>query len=130
MMETLNQAREGVASESPGTAWDWDPRFACGIRVVEASQFPAVEGALKQTFADHWTADNIQNAPHEVQQLAEAGGGLRPGQQIFCTSIVADQLAYAAWWPWSGNKRVSVRLGVFGQEADSIGDELKAALAA
>ncbi len=101
-----------VTTSCPRLDWEWDGRFGAALSAFGAEQIDHVERALDAEFSSRWAVDNIGSAPAVATGIAESRGGLRAGQKLFISDPEQDIVVFAAWWPWGGGDRVSVRIGL------------------
>jgi hypothetical protein len=122
MSEAASARCQALVAETKGTLeWESDGRFGCVVAAFGASDADAVRAAVVLAAEHVWTPENIDSAHKRVQDLA-SGFGLRPGQILFTSDAADPQMVFAAWWPWGGGQRISVRVGVDGAtEADLAG---------
>ena len=98
----------------PMGGWSWDSRLSCVSSSFSVSNEPDARRALSSALRFRWTDRTIESAPPAVQELAEATGGVREGQELFATEEFDGSIAFALWWPWGDENTVSVRAGVAG----------------
>ena len=73
---------------------------ACHI--IEDALGPAAKPfGVKASFAD------------EVQELVDSRGGIQKNQALFLRKYEDGRIAFAALWPWSNGKRITLKLGIY-----------------
>jgi hypothetical protein len=102
-----------LQATSKTLVWEWDGRFRCTVAPFQAEQADEVRAAIGGATTEQWTAETIASAPERVQQLASRLG-LRQGQLLYTSDATIPAMAYAAWWPWGGGLKISVRFGIDG----------------
>ncbi len=112
--EVLFSALRLLRDHWPAGGWSWDPRLSCLASSFSIELVPAARRTLRSALRCRWTDETLATAPPAVVDLAEATGGVRAGQEIFCTEEFGGSLAFALWWPWEDGHTVSVRVGLAG----------------
>lgn len=110
--QPLLDAMDRLRQSWPGGDWSWDHRIKCVTSTIEAAEEPRARQAVLACLPQVWAADSLASAPDAVRALAEAKGGLRPGQLLFCGPPAEGMIAYGLWWPWGDRSRISGRFGV------------------
>jgi hypothetical protein len=67
---------------------------------------------VRQQFPHTFTADQ-PDLSRAVNDVISGLGGLRAGQRLFVSAPDGDPMIFGAWWPWRGNQKISLRLGVW-----------------
>ena len=49
----------------------------------------------------------------EVQALVDSRGGIQKNQALYLRRYEDDRIAFAALWPWSDGRRVTLKLGIY-----------------
>jgi hypothetical protein len=98
----------------PMGGWSWDSRLSCVSSSFSMVSELDARRALSSALRFRWTDRTIDTAPPAVQDLAEATGGVREGQELFATEEFDGSIAFALWWPWGDENTISVRAGVAG----------------
>lgn len=99
--------------------WEWDAYMGAALSAFEKPAFSEMRSLLEQALPLQWTDQTIVDAPKRVQELAESLGGLRTGQALFVSDPVQNPMLFAAWWPWGGGDKVSVRVSMVEQDESS-----------
>lgn len=106
----------------PAPPWTWDARFLTVASSFAAELEPAVRASAVLAFPRGWTTKSLDNAPPDFRALAERTGGLRAGQRLLGGDPVTCPGLFGLWWPWGGNAKVTLRIGVldFAAEAEPL----------
>lgn len=97
----------------PGGPWTWDHRFKCATSAIEdAALLPKARADVTALLPHAVDATSLATTTDELRALAQAKGGLRPGQEMFCSDPVGGMVLYLLWWPWNGGAYVSGRFGI------------------
>lgn len=107
---------------SAAPKWDWDGRFGTAVGVVLKEGFEAAHAHLLESFGTCWSD---QELPAAITAITDAMGGMRGGQEVFATDVAGGPVLFCAWWPWGGNSKVSLRIGVWSDELGAHADLLK-----
>lgn len=110
--ELESKVRELAATNPDLLKWSWDDRFLMMLAVVEKGEEPEVRDVVRQHFPHTFTADQ-PDLSRSVNDVIAGLGGLRSGQRLFVSSPNEDPMVFGAWWPWRGNQKISLRLGVW-----------------
>ena len=116
--ETIREAHAAIKLPE-GWAWGWDGRYKAALLVVRPSVAEELRQCLQSHFEHIWTHRMLSMLPRDINDLVNSLDGIRGGQSLFTKSIESDLLLWSAWWPWSGNSHVSVRLGVHSAPDDA-----------
>jgi hypothetical protein len=108
ILDSLAPLRSGWSTDP----WSWDHRLKCVTSSFREDLAAGARAALTRVVPVEWTSSSISGAPAAVAELAQRGGGLRPGQRLLTAEAVAGMIPYALWWPWGDQSMVSVRLGI------------------
>ncbi|HEY5924579.1 MAG TPA: hypothetical protein VIV11_23030 [Kofleriaceae bacterium] len=96
----------------PTPPWSWDGRFHMIAASFSRDLEPKARASAMHAFPRGWTAKSLDNAPPEMQALAERTGGLRSGQRLLGgDELIAPQL-FGLWWPWGGGDTITLRVGI------------------
>lgn len=116
--QPLLDLTSGVRAAWPAGGWSWDHRFKCAVSTLEeTAKIPQARQALAALLTQQWDVQTLSSAPDDVRALVQAkGGGMRPGQWLFCSDPVQGMRLYGLWWPWNGDANVSLRLGIDGSD--------------
>ena len=82
-------------------------------------QFADVQNTLEKAFANNWDVSTLESAPPSVTSLVDDLGGLRPNQKLYTEDSDSKILVFAAWWPWGGGQKVSLRVSATFQSAEN-----------
>ena len=104
-----------------GWAWGWDGRFGAALLVTRPPVTEQLQSCLQSHFDQVWNHQMLNMLPRDVNALVDSLDGIRIEQSLYTKSLGQDLLLWSAWWPWSGNSHISVRLGV---HSTSAGPEL------
>ena len=102
--------------------WEWDDRFGTVVLAFDSAEEQEILTALTETLVSAWTGSDIGTAPERVQQLADACGGLNPGQRFLHTDAEQPFVLFGMWWPWGNGKTISLRIGC---TEDGLGEQLR-----
>ena len=94
--------------------WSWDSRLSCVSSSFSLTVSKDARRALTSALRFRWTERTIDRAPPAVQEVAQATGGVREGQELYATEEFDGSIAFALWWPWGDEQTVSVRAGLAG----------------
>lgn len=95
--------------------WSWDSRLSCVSSSFSSAVEPDARRALSSALRFRWTDRTVEAAPPAVQEVAQATGGVREGQELFATEEFDGSIAFALWWPWGDEQTISVRAGLAGE---------------
>ncbi len=98
----------------PLRGWSWDRRWSCAASSFSSDNQGEARAAVVIAMPVQWTDRTVKNAPPFVKQIADATGGVRAEQVLYCSEPVAGLVAYGLWWPWGDEKNVSFRVGLAG----------------
>ena len=107
--------------------WEWDDRFGAALSPFRAPHRSKVHALLEETFGTAWDSTSIEGAPPAVARIADAFGGLWPGQELFVSEADRGVATCACWWPWGNGETISVRIALV---ADGVPDAERPALVA
>ncbi len=96
----------------PAPPWSWDSRFSTIASSFDATLEPTVRASAVLAFPRGWTVGSLESAPPELRAIAERTGGLRAGQRLLGGDPIACPGLYGLWWPWGGNAKVTLRIGI------------------
>ncbi len=91
--------------------WSWDGYFRAALTTYNRTEDEEVNGVLSVDLGHAWTDTNVEQAPKLIQELANAVGGLRPGQRILSSEAAGGPVLFATVWPWEDGNTVSLRVG-------------------
>ncbi len=103
----------------PAPPWTWDARFSTIASSFEADLEPKVRTSAMLALPRGWTTKSLDTAPPELRALAERTGGLRAGQRLLGGDETASPGLYGLWWPWGGNAKVTLRIGILDVTANA-----------
>jgi hypothetical protein len=110
LSDAMHASARLVEATREDLRWEWDARFAAVLGVIKAPRdVPALE-LLGGLFPGAWDHQTIAKAPDPVRARASAWGGLSAGQRLFTLDPSDDPLFFAAWWPWGGGAKSSLRI--------------------
>ncbi|MCA9605032.1 MAG: hypothetical protein KC619_05535 [Myxococcales bacterium] len=112
---TLFRALSQLRASWVARGWSWDRRFECVASTLIFEDGPRAMQLVSTALPERWTSKTLAQAPHAVQEVATATGGVRDDQILFA-SAEAPLIAYGLWWPWGGEStNISVRVGLAGR---------------
>ncbi|CAN5871843.1 hypothetical protein BH11MYX3_BH11MYX3_46980 [soil metagenome] len=103
----------------PAPPWTWDSRFSTIASSFEAAQEPLVRASAMLAFPRGGTVASRDAAPPELRAIAERTGGLRAGQRLLGGDPITSPGLYGLWWPWGGNAKVTLRIGILDVTANA-----------
>ena len=91
-----------------------DSRFEGEISLVaESSRRDAVSAVVEEQLGPPAKpAESEVPAAFDHAALVDAIGGIRPSQTLYVSDLGGVSL-YAAYWPWGGGARFTIKLGVY-----------------
>jgi hypothetical protein len=98
---------EGTREIAP---WQWDESYWAALVIVTAPHEAEVLDLVNEALPHTWDPLAIKSAPEQVRRAAGVWGGLMTGQRFFVLDAGADPMMYAAWWPWGGRHKFSLRV--------------------
>lgn len=98
----------------PNPPWSWDGRFHTIAASFSDDQQPLVRASAMNAFPRGWTTKSLENAPPEMQAIAERTGGLRQGQRLLAGDELFAPKLYGLWWPWGSGDTITLRIGIDG----------------
>lgn len=115
LLDRLTQLKDSW----PAPPWTWDARFLTVASSFTSELEPAVRASAVLAFPRGWTTKSLDTAPAEFRALAERTGGLRAGQRLLGGDPVACPGLFGLWWPWGGNAKVTLRIGILDVAAEA-----------
>ncbi len=107
MHEATTRLIEGTRDVAP---WQWDQNYWAALLIVKQDDQKAVLDLVAETMPHAWGPHDIGTAPEHIGRAAGVWGGIMTGQQLFVLEPDADPTMYAAWWPWGGRLKFSLRV--------------------
>ncbi len=95
-------------------SWEWDGRFEAALTAFTQTDIARVTQAFAPVFPHSFDAISIAGAPPVVRGRVSAMGGLRGDQRLLVSAELGGAMLAAAWWPWGGGAKVSVRIMLAG----------------
>jgi hypothetical protein len=108
----------------PTPPWTWDGRFHTIAASFSSDLQPKARASAMHAFPRGWTTKSLENAPPEMQAIAERTGGLRSGQRLLAGDELFAANLFGLWWPWGGGDTITLRIGV--ADVDAAGEPLTA----
>lgn len=99
--------------------WQWDEDLHAARITFGQEHSEPVLTALSAQFHHEWDFSTIDKASPSVAEYFNASFGLFPGQKAF-TSDNAGIVLFAVWWPWGDGDKISLRVGAFCSEANTL----------
>ncbi|MEO6773178.1 MAG: hypothetical protein ABI467_09150 [Kofleriaceae bacterium] len=112
----------------PPSPWEWDARFEAVASSFAIGLEPEVRESARNAFPRGWTAKSIDTAPEPFRELA-ARTGLRSRQRVLGGDALTAPALFGLWWPWAGDDRITLRIGIMNATA-AANARLRAAFAA
>lgn len=107
----LEMACGGLLNDLGGVlTWKWDEQFGALLAEFQVEKQAEVRLALESHFVHLWDRKSIRQAPAAIKNGAGAFLDLRDEQLLFSSAPAVGSLLFAAWWPWSDAKVISVRI--------------------
>lgn len=100
----------------PSPPWEWDGRFATIAASFAIEQEPAVRASAMLAFPRGWTMKSLETAPQAFRELAERTG-MRARQRLLGGDELGAPTLFGLWWPWGGEDRITLRIGILGADA-------------
>ncbi|HUS32050.1 MAG TPA: hypothetical protein VMZ53_26295 [Kofleriaceae bacterium] len=104
----------------PNPPWTWDSRFQTVAASFSKEMEPDARKSAMNAFPRGWTTKSLENAPPDMQAIAERTGGLRSGQRLLAGDEMFAPKLFALWWPWGGGDTITLRIGVDGATPELI----------
>jgi hypothetical protein len=73
---------------------------------------PKARASAMSAFPRGWTVKSLENAPPDMQAIADRTGGLRSGQRLLAGDEMFAAKLFGLWWPWGGGDTITLRIGV------------------
>jgi hypothetical protein len=73
---------------------------------------PKARASAMHAFPRGWTTKSLENAPPEMQAIADKTGGLRSGQRLLAGDAMFAPNLFGLWWPWGGGDTITLRIGL------------------
>ena len=99
--------------------WEWDEKFHTTIVVFEKFDQDLIFFPITQEFDNRWDFSTIERSGEPFYDFFINRFGIIPGQMIFTAGGDVSQKLFAVWWPWGDDEKVSLRVGLFVNEADT-----------
>ncbi len=80
--------------------WEWDDWVGTFLANFNTTKEFNIRVILEKHLPMLWDVSNIQTAPHEIQEVYNHLGKLRPTQFLFSSDPSDEVFVYCAWWPW------------------------------
>ncbi|HEY4182425.1 MAG TPA: hypothetical protein VGM90_36590 [Kofleriaceae bacterium] len=103
----------------PAPPWTWDSRFSAIASSFEAAQEAAIRTSARLAFPRGWTMKSLENAPAELQAVAQRTGGLRAEQRLLGGDPQTCPTLFGLWWPWGGGDKITLRIGLVDVAGDA-----------
>ena len=113
MLDQLAQLK----SSWPGTEWTWDSRFSTVGSSFTLALEPQARASAKHALTREWTVNTLADAPEGLRALAARSGGLRAGQKLLAGD---DDPLFGLWWPWGNGQTITLRIGCFDDDANTM----------
>lgn len=85
--------------------------------VFRSKHLTDVVTALERAFGPAAKPHNVNVAfQRDVRQLIETRGGIRREQTLFLARAADGTVAFAALWPWNGDKYTTLKVGVYAEQ--------------
>ena len=120
LLDSLTRLRDSW----PSPPWTWDGRFHTIAASFKKEQEPQVRTSAMNAFPRGWTVKSLENAPPEMQAIADRTGGLRAGQRLLAGDPMFAPKLFGLWWPWGGGETITLRIGI--ADAEPAGESLTA----
>ena len=94
-------------------SWFWDHSFSSMLIVLREEQVNGIQAEL-ESFMKHtcrYRQDSKLGATYNG--LLTKLMGIRPEQTLHFSQCGTGLILFAAYWPWLGSNRVSIRVGVY-----------------
>jgi hypothetical protein len=108
LLDSLTRLRDSW----PNPPWTWDGRFHTIAASFSKEQEPLARASAMNAFPRGWTMKSIENAPPDMQAIADRTGGLRQGQRLLAGDEMFASKLFGLWWPWGGGDTITLRIGV------------------
>ncbi len=106
-----------------GSTRQWDEEYHV-IRVMfEKENTDAILPLLVSIFSHEWNFSTIDHASTIIDEFVSSFFGLIPGQIVFTSDENTLPILFAVWWPWGDNKHISLRIGIFSKDNQSLAIE-------
>jgi hypothetical protein len=97
-------------------SFGWDSGFNALLAEFPTRKQHEVRQVLEPHLQQIWDSKSIRTAPLALKETAGDLGDLRNNQLLFTSEPAAEQLVFAAWWPWGNGERVSLRIAATAAE--------------
>ena len=102
-----------ISLNIPSTCiWEWDKEFNTALVVFDKDDAELIYFPMIKEFDQQWDYFSIDDSSQQVKKYINSLFGIMPGQNIFTSTEVADMILFAAWWPWGGDSKISLRVGL------------------
>ncbi|MBT8339039.1 MAG: hypothetical protein HKP58_08890 [Desulfatitalea sp.] len=92
--------------------WQWDDKRDMAVMVLEEEDAEMVFYPLFKEFNQHWNFTSAPSDSSGITRWVDANFGLMPGQVMFTSYPLCNLVLCVAWWPWGGDRKVSMRIGL------------------
>lgn len=94
-------------------SWEWDSRFETALAICSINKQDKILAILKQYLNTTWDSSNITKASNAVQTIGKNLSGIQEKQILFTSDPNQECLIFCAWWPWSNEENISLRVAPF-----------------
>jgi len=93
--------------------WHWDHSFSSMLTVLREEQVEGMRDALESCMNDTCSYRQEAKLSPMYRGLLSKLMGIRPEQSLHYSQCGSELILFAAYWPWLGSNRVSIRVGVY-----------------
>jgi hypothetical protein len=94
-------------------SWTWDNSFSSMLTVLREEQVGGIQTNLERCLKHTCTYKQETAVNPLYRGLVSKLMGIRPEQTLHFSPCGSGLLLYAAYWPWLGSNRVSIRVGIY-----------------
>jgi hypothetical protein len=93
--------------------WTWDDSFSSMLTVLREEQVEGIQTELNKCLTHTCSYQQEAAINPFYSGLVSKLMGIRPEQTLHFSPCGTGLILYAAYWPWLGSDRVSIRVGVY-----------------
>lgn len=101
-------------------SWKWDRSFQALLSEFPSDQQAVVRSILEKHLKRVDDKKSFRKAPEFLRNQTGLFGDLRSRQLLFSSDPESGAFAFAAWWPWHDQDRISIRIASPDPEAEPL----------
>lgn len=116
IIKTCPLIKEAIPTSSK---WEMDERLLAALVVFQKEDTEAIRKALETVFERQHDSSSIKKGSDSDKALAESLFGISGNQLLFILDD-GDLVLFGAWWPWGDGNKISLRIGIFTLNNDTL----------